>query len=606
MALTLIWTSLFGSFYSQAQKKEGPVFIDGFPGQAIEVLSPIGTTLSTDALTDGRIQSMSTASFENKSLEEGQVVSAFGSQGPFMAYTVHPLPNTKDGNTKTGDHASCTHPSAGFDTQLVSESDLQKISQLPESAETKKTLMPSVAYPKPSSKPPAQPASSARPPTQANTDLNSSALPFLEEFQTEAVPSVFRTERRANDQLSTELEKEMRANERQTSETQPIDRGRTQDLIEIFKLSSRTQEKAQDTVLKERSNRHIDATLEREQERIREVNFDQNQVRLSYLEKPASTMKSSFERSYQESQLLVDQLNQAQGKLPESQRRRYLKLAQNAADQARQGIETINQYPDFFNSNLSLSQLQQAAKSNEDKKAIEAISPFIGGTQKNEEGDTEQALSKRMMLFNGLSKDQRAQQLQSLRNHFNLQTEGTSSSSSENALLHNGGILELEEKAVSCQRFITQVLPVHLRKNGLSSYSLWGISQYLKQGFFPEPPQWQAPHLEKLKTIAPQFERIDHERGERILPGDLLVHLIPGFPNGKVYLIKSIDLKSYSTEVIEFKRATKSNYEVKSFPLSFDPVQSQHRFFRAGLNFLRIKDQLKKDCQISMAKRGDS
>jgi hypothetical protein len=112
-----------------------------------------------------------------------------------------------------------------------------------------------------------------------------------------------------------------------------------------------------------------------------------------------------------------------------------------------------------------------------------------------------------------------------------------------------GGSLD---SALPCAAFLANAMPDELSRSKLTTLDWISVFNFRQSGSFPDRPQYTAERRRLIQDLAQHFDPIDAYRGNRPVPGDLIIHRIPGEDSGRLLMVRNYDPNTGSVEAMEF------------------------------------------------------
>jgi len=217
--------------------------------------------------------------------------------------------------------------------------------------------------------------------------------------------------------------------------------------------------------------------------------------------------------------------------------------------------------------------------------AAKDLNDVLGG---NAPPTSQDALTRRTVLLNGLPEDKRQEMFRQLQLAEPQEVLNADGSIQMLQLLHNGYIFGGGKTGTDCSAFVSAALPAEVRKGRLTTLDMRGIWFYLRDGELPLPPKWKTKRATFLKKAAPAFVPFNLYEGEQPMRGDLLVFRPTNLNTGHVFLVTSYDRKRMVAGVLEASQSAGGIRE-REFHLSMDPLDQPVRQVRKGFMGLRLK-----------------
>lgn len=200
-------------------------------------------------------------------------------------------------------------------------------------------------------------------------------------------------------------------------------------------------------------------------------------------------------------------------------------------------------------------------------------------------------LVDRIVMFNGLPESERAKILPNLQFVERAQFKTRSGKTAAIPILHNGYIFG----KMDCSSFVSQVLFGDARSTRLTTMDFKGIWFLLLNGRLPLPPEWEADRAKVIRELSKGFAPVSLDRGEQLLPGDLLVFRHPKVAWGHVFLVRSYDPGRHLARVMEASQSAGTLRE-RDFYTVFGVKGEDTLYYIPGLFGLRLKGSQNNVC----------
>ncbi len=380
------------------------------------------------------------------------------------------------------------------------------------------------------------------------------------------------------------------------SAPRPLDSPATKAIERIYKTAKKAVESEDQKEKTAASSVRITQSKGISETRLESARIDTGVLTNYYEALPLPQVRQQLQRSFEESESLRDALSKANGSLHSAETTQAIRLLENARDQSQYYAQLLSKLPPEKEGARNFGSLLSQPKNDAERKVAEEFKTLMEGAP-NKADPNSNSLSQRMLLLNGLPPADQARLTQALRQKQVLDVSGGKGTSKVaipgNETLRGQG-------SASCTDLLSRVVSTQLRKTDLNSLDLWGVGVMLRTGTLPIPPIWKNENAEKLQRLATYFQRIYLQKGESLLPGDIVVYRLEMFPNGQIYVIEKFDPKDFTARVWQFQKTDNPKSASTKIFLSVNHPETHEPYLRPGVLFLRIRDLTQENCKVTL------
>lgn len=350
----------------------------------------------------------------------------------------------------------------------------------------------------------------------------------------------------------------------------------------------------------------VDSAVELMAANTRDADSDHREVSKPYTRLPLPILRDRFRQARQSLLNAADDLQQGTGELEFSDRMRFRNLYLNAGDKAALGMAAIDQELNrgrTLGSNSPFSGLlgpNEAANPLARSAALSEI--FDTALAKDEKATTNDALTDRILMFNGLPASKQKQLARKLRLFEPTTLKLPTGETRTLNILHNGYIFGGMSSGTDCSQFVSAALPSEVRKSRFNTLDFKRMYDYLRTRKLKRPPLYKKERESLIIKTAEAFSPVDPYLGQELQTGDLLIYRLAWDPSGHVFLVRSYNRETLEARVLESSQSAGTIRE-RSFPLSLDPLTKPVRHFRPGLHVLRLKPARSNACHYGTQSR---
>lgn len=346
----------------------------------------------------------------------------------------------------------------------------------------------------------------------------------------------------------------------------------------------------------------FDSLMEKQREISRAAKQDEQKLARPYQAMPIQALGAALKRADEALTTASETFQRAVGGLDSSDLKRFRNLFQDAGAKARYGSELIeeglqkqkvlgDQSP--FAGFVAPAGALPLARS-KDLAELFASEAGIKSATSND------ALTNRLVMLNGLPKEQRAALLKELALAESPQLTLPDGRVEAIPILHNGYLFGGGETGLDCSSFVSGALPSDIRKSRYTTLDFQAMWTYRKTGIFPNPPTYPEKRAHVIRDAALGFIAVDVYNGEAPAAGDLLIYRNPFKNWGHAFAIRSFDPETYQAQVVEASQSAGTVRE-RVFQFSLDPLDAKTRYIRPGLYVLRMKPYNNRACSYKDA-----